>query len=89
MVAKHEGRIFKVMGDGVLAEFASAVNAVDSALELQQGMAAANGDLPEDRRIVLRIGVNLGDIMVEGSDPMAMASTSRPVLKLSPSPEAS
>ena len=68
LVAKHEGRIFKVMGDGVLAEFGSAVNAVQSALELQHGMAAANGDLPEDRRILLRIGVNLGDIMVESGD---------------------
>ena len=68
MVAKHQGRIFKVTGDGVLVEFASAVNAVQCAVELQQGMAAANGDQPEERQIVLRIGVNLGDVMVEGSD---------------------
>jgi TolB-like protein len=68
MVAKHHGRIVKVMGDGVLVEFASAVSAVQCAVDLQQGMAAANRDLPEDRRIVLRVGINLGDVMVEGSD---------------------
>src|SRR5262249_17430648 len=55
-------------GDGVLVEFASAVNAVQCAVDLQQGMAAANADQPGDKRIVLRIGVNLGDVMVEGSD---------------------
>ncbi|MEX2648652.1 MAG: adenylate/guanylate cyclase domain-containing protein, partial [Alphaproteobacteria bacterium] len=67
-VAKHQGRIFKVTGDGVLVEFASAVNAVRCAVDLQQAMAAAQGDQPEDRHIVLRIGVNLGDVMIEGSD---------------------
>ena len=68
VVARHRGRIFKVMGDGVLVEFGSAVNAVRCAAELQRGMAAANSGLPEDRCIVLRIGVNLGDVMIEGSD---------------------
>jgi adenylate cyclase len=68
LVAKHQGRIFKVTGDGVLVEFASAVNAVQCAVDLQEGMAAANADLLEDHHIVLRIGVNLGDVMVEGSD---------------------
>ena len=68
LVAKHQGRIFKTTGDGVLIEFASAVNALECAVELQKGMAAANGEFAEDRRIVLRIGVNLGDVMVEGSD---------------------
>jgi len=68
LVAKHRGRIFKVTGDGVLIEFASAVNAVQCAVDLQQGMVAANGDLSEDLRIVLRIGVNLGDVIVEGGD---------------------
>src|SRR5262245_36177732 len=67
-VTRHRGRIFKVMGDGVFVEFGSAVNAVQCAVELQQGMSAANSGLPEERRIVLRIGVNLGDVMVEGSD---------------------
>ena len=68
LVNRHRGRIFKVTGDGVLVEFTSAVNAVQCAVELQQGMAAANAGLPQDRCIVLRIGVNLGDVMVEGSD---------------------
>src|SRR5215470_5118768 len=58
LVARHQGRIFKVVGDGVLVEFASAVNAVQCAMDLQQDMAAANAGHPEDRHIVLRIGVN-------------------------------
>src|SRR5689334_12752898 len=62
LVAEHGGRIVKVMGDGVLVEFASAVNAVTCAVELQKRMAAANDGLEEDRRIVLRIGINLGDV---------------------------
>jgi TolB-like protein len=68
LVARHQGRIFKVIGDGVLVEFGSAVNAVQCAIDLQHGMAAANADQTESRRIVLRIGVNLGDVMVEGGD---------------------
>ncbi len=68
LVARHQGRVFKVTGDGVLVEFGSAVDAVECAMELQRGMAAANGDLPEDRWIVLRIGINLGDVIVEGGD---------------------
>jgi TolB-like protein/Tfp pilus assembly protein PilF len=68
VVARYQGRIFKVTGDGVLIEFSSAVNAVQCAVDLQAGMAAAIGDAPGAGRIVLRIGVNLGDVMVEGSD---------------------
>src|SRR5215475_7377227 len=68
LVSKHQGRIVKLMGDGVLVEFASAVAAVACAVELQQAMKAANEDLPEDRHIVLRVGLNLGDVMVEGGD---------------------
>jgi adenylate cyclase len=68
VVSKHRGRIVKLMGDGVLIEFASAVDAVECAIQLQQAMGNANVDLPEDRRIMLRVGVNLGDVMVEGSD---------------------
>jgi adenylate cyclase len=68
LVARHAGRIFKRIGDGMLVEFGSAVGAVECAVELQKAMAAANEDNPEDRRIVLRIGVNLGDVMVDGSD---------------------
>jgi adenylate cyclase len=68
LISTHHGRIVKVMGDGVLVEFASAVNAVTCAVELQAAMDAANAGLPEDRQIVLRVGINLGDVMVEGGD---------------------
>src|SRR5262245_12704751 len=68
LVARHQGRVFKVTGDGVLVEFGSAVDAVQCAMDLQGGMAAANRDQPEDRRVVLRIGINLGDVVVDGSD---------------------
>src|SRR5450432_2767866 len=68
LVAEHQGRIFKQMGDSVLVEFASAVNAVACAIQLQKVMAAAGAGVADDRRIVLRIGINLGDVMVEGSD---------------------
>jgi len=68
LVTKYHGRIFKVMGDGVLVEFDSAVNAVECAVELQNGMATANSGVSEDRHIVLRIGINLGDLLVEGGD---------------------
>ena len=68
LVTRHDGRIVKVMGDGVLVEFGSAVNAVNCAVELQKKMAEASKGLPEDRRIVLRIGINLGDVIVDGGD---------------------
>jgi adenylate cyclase len=68
LVAKHRGRIFKVIGDGFLIEFGSAINAVQCAIEMQQEMATTNTELSEDRQIVLRIGVNLGDVMVDRDD---------------------
>src|SRR5690349_24577819 len=68
LVAAHHGRIVKVMGDGVIVEFASAVNAVACALALQAGMASANEGLAADGHILLRVGVSLGDLVVEGSD---------------------
>jgi class 3 adenylate cyclase len=68
LVAEHRGRVVKVMGDGVLVEFGSAVNAVACAVELQKKMSAANDSLGDNRRIELRIGINLGDVIVEGSD---------------------
>jgi TolB-like protein/class 3 adenylate cyclase len=67
-IAKHRGRIVKLMGDGALVEFASVVDAVACAIAIQEAMAARNEGLPEDRRIVFRIGVHLGDVMVEGDD---------------------
>jgi adenylate cyclase len=68
LLAADHGRIVKLMGDGVLAEFASAVNAVRCAVELQKRMDEANADLADDRSILLRVGINLGDVMVEGGD---------------------
>ena len=68
LVAQHHGRIVKVMGDGVLIEFASAVDAVQCAIEMQKRFAEINAGLPETRRIVLRVGINLGDVIVEGGD---------------------
>lgn len=68
LLARHRGRIVKVMGDGVLIDFASAVNAVSCAVELQQQTQAANDGMAADKQIRLRIGVNLGDVVVEGGD---------------------
>jgi adenylate cyclase len=68
LLERHRGRVVKLMGDGVLAEFASAVNAVQCAVELQQGMADANHGTASDKAIVLRVGVNLGDVVVEDGD---------------------
>jgi TolB-like protein/class 3 adenylate cyclase len=68
LLRRHHGRIVKTMGDGVLVEFASAVTAVECAVRLQEDMMAANVEVPEGRRIVLRIGVNLGDIVIENGD---------------------
>jgi adenylate cyclase len=68
LVAAHKGRIVKFMGDGVLVEFASAVEAVQCAVELQRGMSEANEGLSSGQAILLRVGVNLGDVVVEGGD---------------------
>jgi TolB-like protein len=68
LLTEYNGRLVKVMGDGVLVEFASAVNATRCAIDLQKRFAEANEGLPEARRLVLRIGINVGDVMVEGHD---------------------
>jgi hypothetical protein len=65
---RHGGRIVKTMGDGLLLEFPSVVNAVKCSIEVQQGMAERNADVPEDRRLTYRVGVNLGDVAAEGDD---------------------
>jgi TolB-like protein/class 3 adenylate cyclase len=67
-IAEHKGRIFKTTGDGILVEFQSVVEAVACAVAVQRGMAERNVSTPEDQRIVFRVGVNLGDIIVEDSD---------------------
>ena len=68
LLARHHGRTFKHTGDGFLVEFASAVDAVQCAADIQHAMASANADRPPDQQIVLRLGINLGDVMVEGGD---------------------
>ncbi len=67
-IAAYKGRIVKTTGDGLLAEFASVVDAVASAAVIQRAMAERNKDVPGDRRIEFRIGVNLGDIIIDGDD---------------------
>ena len=67
-IAEYRGRIFKTTGDGILAEFPSAVDAVRHAVDVQRTMAGLNADVPEDSRIEFRIGISLGDVMVEGDD---------------------
>ena len=67
-IGEHRGRIVKTTGDGLLAEFASVVDAVRCAVEIQDGMAKRNADVPPDRRIEFRVGINVGDIIIDESD---------------------
>src|SRR3977135_2223728 len=67
-ISEHRGRIVKTTGDGMLVEFASVVDAVSCAVNLQRGMVRRNANIPEDRQIVFRIGINVGDIIIDGDD---------------------
>src|ERR1700737_4509203 len=67
-IAKHHGRLVKTTGDGLLVEFASVVDAVRCAVAVQQAIGEGNSDVAADSRIELRIGINLGDVIVEGDD---------------------
>src|SRR5256714_3557740 len=67
-IAAHHGRIVKTTGDGMLVEFASVVDAVRCAVQVQQAMPERNRSVEADNRIELRIGINLGDVIVEGDD---------------------
>jgi TolB-like protein/class 3 adenylate cyclase len=67
-LVEHNGRLVKTTGDGLLAEFASVVDAVRCAVEVQRGMVARNAEVPEDKRIEFRIGVHVGDIIIEDDD---------------------
>ncbi len=67
-ISEHRGRIVKTTGDGALVEFGSAVDAVRCATEIQRTMAEHNADIPEDRRIEFRIGINVGDIIIDEGD---------------------
>jgi len=68
LIERHDGRIVNTWGDAVIAEFASVVEAVQCAVETQQELSSHNGGLPEPQRMKFRIGINLGDVMVEGDD---------------------
>ena len=67
-IEEHRGRIVKNTGDGMLVEFGSVVESVRCAVEIQRGMIDRNADIPEDKRISFRMGVNLGDVIVEPED---------------------
>ncbi|RWE59374.1 adenylate/guanylate cyclase domain-containing protein [Mesorhizobium sp.] len=67
-ITAHKGRIVKLMGDGALVEFSSVVDAVSCAVEIQETMAECNAELPKEKQLEFRIGVNLGDVIVEGQD---------------------
>src|SRR5438552_3638607 len=67
-IEEHRGRIVKTTGDGLLVEFASVADAVRCAVELQRAMAERNADMPKGKRIELRIGINLGDVIRDEGD---------------------
>ena len=67
-IAEHNGRIVKTTGDGLLIEFASVVDAVRCAVEAQRAVLDRNAEIPEDKRLVFRIGINLGDVIIDGDD---------------------
>src|SRR5271165_3141756 len=67
-IAEHGGRIIKTTGDGMLVEFASVVDAVRCVVEIQRGMLERNADIPVDKRIDFRVGINVGDVIVDGDD---------------------
>jgi adenylate cyclase len=67
-IKKYHGRIFKLMGDGLLAEFASAIDAVECAVAVQRNMVERNAGVADDKRIAVRIGLNLGEVIIEGKD---------------------
>ncbi|MGE5201631.1 MAG: adenylate/guanylate cyclase domain-containing protein, partial [Acidobacteriota bacterium] len=67
-IAEHRGRVVKTTGDGILIEFPSVVDAVRCAVQVQQGMEKRNADIPADKQIRFRIGINVGDIIIDGDD---------------------
>ena len=71
IIPQHRGRVVDSTGDNLLAEFASVVDAVQAAVEIQQVLRAKNSLLPENRRMEFRIGINLGDVIEEGDRSMA------------------
>ena len=74
LIEEHHGRVVKLMGDGFLVEFASVVDAVACAQAWQDGVAVREAAVDEDKRLQFRIGVNLGDVIVEGADIRSFAA---------------
>ncbi len=68
LIGQHRGRIVKTMGDGLLLEFPSVLDALQCSIEIQEGLSKRNTDVPDDRQIIFRIGINLGDIIFEDGD---------------------
>ena len=68
LIARHEGRVFSTGGDSVLAEFGSAVEAVRCAISCQEEISSRNAELADDRKLIFRIGINVGDVMVRDGD---------------------
>src|SRR5262249_54859252 len=67
-IKEHRGRIARVLGDGILAEFASVIDAVRCAVEVQRSVAERNANAPQDKRIEFRIGINFGELIIEHGD---------------------
>ena len=67
-IAEYDGRIVKTTGDGLLLEFPSVVEAVRCAVEVQHGMVKRNAEVPKEKRIEFRVGINVGDIIIDGDD---------------------
>jgi len=71
LIQQYKGRVVDTTGDNLMAEFASVVNAVNCAVEIQRELAERNSELPDDRKMQFRIGVNVGDVVEEGDPVMA------------------
>jgi len=67
-IAEHRGRVVKTTGDGILIEFPSVVDALRCAVEVQRGMNRRNASVSSDKRIEFRVGINLGDVIIDGDD---------------------
>ena len=89
LIRERHGRVVDASGDNVLAEFASVVDALECAVELQREFKSRNAELPAPRRLEFRIGINLGDVIVEGERIYGDGVTSRRASKASPSRAAS
>jgi class 3 adenylate cyclase len=83
-IERHRGHIANTAGDSILAEFGSVVDAVTCAVEIQRSMRGRNSEVLPDKRIEFRIGINLGDVITDGTDISATGSMSRPGSKASP-----